>query len=236
MIVYIHLEHDQLRQYPEHWEASLARTLKHKYRFEELSGEPCLIMRYHRANPAKLRELKARAAVVSGCTSDFEHYSEAELAGLRAIFCEAAQPLIGLCGGHQLLAQAYGAPIAAMGGLAPGSTVSGANPFPNSSFAAGARHERGFQSIRVSASHPLLAGLGDQPVIFQSHYWEVKSAPARFQVLAESELCPIQILAHESRPLFGVQFHPEAYDEAHPAGRQLLANFFRLAGIKVTVT
>lgn len=231
MFVYIDLEHDQLRQYPDQWEASLARRLKHKYRFEDLTGDHCLLLRYPRANPTVLHDLQARAVLVSGCSSDFEHYREADLAGLRAIYAEAAQPLVGFCAGHQLMAQAYGAPLAAMGAF--DQPMIGDPHFPNSGYVAGAKYERGFQAIQVTAPHPLFTGLGDEPVFFESHYWEVKAAPAMFRPIAQSALCPIQTLVHESRPLFGTQFHPEEYDEAHPAGRQLLVNFFRLAGYPI---
>ncbi|MGH2521696.1 MAG: hypothetical protein ACRDH2_04245, partial [Anaerolineales bacterium] len=68
MIVYVDLEHDSLRLMdPEHWEQVLARRLTAKYRFEEISGEPCLLVRYHRVSPALLREVNARAVLVSGC-------------------------------------------------------------------------------------------------------------------------------------------------------------------------
>lgn len=64
-------------------------------------------------------------------------------------------------------------------------------------------------------------------------FWEVKSPPDGFRVYAESDLCAIQIMAPlgEAQPLFGTQFHPEEYDEAHPDGRRLLVNFFRMAGL-----
>ncbi|MFN8457325.1 MAG: hypothetical protein U0401_22155 [Anaerolineae bacterium] len=115
MLIYIDLEHDRLQQQPELWEKSLARRLKVKYRLEELSGQPCLIVRYYRVNPALLHELNVRAVVVSGCHTDFEHYSDDSLAGLRAIYLEAAQPLLGFCAGMQLLAQAYGAELGPLG-------------------------------------------------------------------------------------------------------------------------
>ena len=38
-----------------------------------------------------------------------------------------------------------------------------------------------------------------------------------------------EAMRHGSRPLYGVQFHPERYSELHPDGRAILANFFRLA-------
>ena len=32
-------------------------------------------------------------------------------------------------------------------------------------------------------------------------------------------------MQHNERPLFGVQFHPELFDEEHPEGRKILENF-----------
>jgi GMP synthase-like glutamine amidotransferase len=48
--------------------------------------------------------------------------------------------------------------------------------------------------------------------------------------LADSEACRIQAIRHASRPLYGVQFHPERYSQRHPDGRTIMANFFGLAG------
>jgi anthranilate/para-aminobenzoate synthase component II len=35
-------------------------------------------------------------------------------------------------------------------------------------------------------------------------------------------------MQHTSRPVFGVQFHPELFDEEHPHGGIILKNFLRL--------
>lgn len=228
MIVYVDLEHDRLREQPEEYEMSLARRLKQKYRFEDISGEPCLIVRYHHVSPALLRELNVRAVLLSGCSTDFEHYDEKYLAGLRAVLKEAAWPTIGFCAGHQIMAQTYGAAIDAIGPLPP------AGPDPNQAAGhpAGMKQERGFMPVRVSQGHALFDGLGQQPTFFQSHYWEVKSPPPGFQVFAETDVSAVQMMAHSELPLFGTQFHPEEYDERHTDGRQLLENFFRVAGIK----
>jgi GMP synthase (glutamine-hydrolysing) len=230
MIVYVDLEHERFRQDPAQADASLARRLRVKYRLEDISGEPCLIARYTRVSPKLLNDVNARAVLVSGCSTDFEHYAEADLAGLRAVYRAAAWPTLGFCGGCQLMAQTYGAPIAALGPLAPGEP----DPY-QAAFTPGMRQERGFMPVALQASHPLFDGLTSEPVVFQAHYWEVKALPAGFRALAASDLCCIQALAHEQLPLFGTQFHPEMYDEAHPDGRRLLENFFRLAGIGVSI-
>lgn len=226
MIIYVDLEHVRLQQQPEQWEKSLARRLKHKYRLEDLSGDLCLIVRYHKVHPDLLRELNTRAVVISGCATDFEHYSEESLAGLRAIYREAAQPILGLCAGHQLMAEAYGAEIGPLGPLAPGEV----DPYKGA-YLPGIKQERGFMPVSLREDHPLFKGLA-QPTFFQSHYWEVKAPPEGFQVLAESDLCQVQAIAHRDRPLFGVQFHAEEYDEAHPDGRKVLENFLAVVNRK----
>jgi len=228
MIVYVDLEHERFRQAPAQEQESLAGRLKAAYRLEDISGEPCLIVRYPRVSPELLREVGARAVLVSGCSTDFEHYAEADLAGLRAIYRAAAWPTFGFCGGLQLMAQTFGAPIDAMPPLAPGE----ADPYQGA-YAPGVHQERGFMPVRAQR-HPLFDGLSAQPVVYESHYWEVKAPPAGFCVLAESDLCGVQALAavREQPPMFGTQFHPERYDDAHPDGRRLLENFFTLAGIK----
>jgi GMP synthase (glutamine-hydrolysing) len=65
----------------------------------------------------------------------------------------------------------------------------------------------------------------------QRHFWELKTAPTGFARLAASDACAVQAIRHESRPLWGLQFHPERYSERYPDGRIVLANFFRLAGL-----
>lgn len=223
MLVYINLEHDRLQEDPVRWEKLLARRMRQKYRFEEISGQPCLITRYHRATPALLEEVNAQAVLVSGCGTDFEHYSAESLAGLYAIYRQARLPMLCFCGGHQLLADAFGAKIDAIGPLAADEP----DPY-NGRFIPGVKQERGFMAVNVCQPHPLFAGLPAQPTVYQAHYWEVKEVPAGFRVLAESDLCPVQAMAHQERPIFSTQFHPEEYDTDHPDGRKILQNFFQL--------
>ena len=50
--------------------------------------------------------------------------------------------------------------------------------------------------------------------------------PEGFRLLASRENCRVQMLAHESRPIFGTQFHPELQNDAHRDGQRILENFF----------
>jgi GMP synthase-like glutamine amidotransferase len=229
MIVFVDLEHEQLATAnPDLWWMTRAWLVQTKYRLEGLSGKPCLIVRYDRVCLQLLSEVNTHAVVVNACFSDYDHYSNESLAGLHEVYQNSTRPLLGLCAGFQLLAQSYGAVIGPMGALPAGMP----DPFEGSvGHVPSALQERGFLPVRVDATHDLFAGLGKAPRFFQAHYWEVKGLPAGFDSLASSELCPIQAIAHHERPLYGVQFHADAYDDEHPDGRQVLINFLRLAGV-----
>jgi GMP synthase (glutamine-hydrolysing) len=225
MIAYVDLEHERRqRDDPERSVQGMANRLKVKYRLEDLSGEPCLIIRYQQVTPEKLWALSIKALVISGNATEFEHYNEQSLAGLRAVVRAGIYPTLAFCGGCQILAQSYGAVIGPMGPLPPGME----DPQTDHKLAPGMIQERGFYPVQVVAGHPLFAGLGDAPVFFQSHYWEVKAPPAGFQLYASSAKCRVQMIAHETKPVFATQFHPEFYTDDHLDGRRLLENFFRL--------
>ena len=233
MIVYVDMEHERLREDVSLWRYFSTKTLEVKYRLEAISGESVLIVHYDRLSPRLLREQDIQAVVVGGHYTQLGHYSDTDLEGLRAVFREAAWPTLGICGGFHLMAQTYGAP---MGPISNDSESAPETPLPpddpvshGDDAGPEVARERGFIPVRVLESGALFGGLGDQPVVFQLHSWEVKSTPRGFRVLADSDLCRVQAVAHESAPLFGTQFHPEAYDSTHLDGRRILENFFRLA-------
>jgi GMP synthase-like glutamine amidotransferase len=47
--------------------------------------------------------------------------------------------------------------------------------------------------------------------------------------LADSPNCAIETIKHQVLPIYGVQFHPERFDDKHPAGIVILENFFNIA-------
>jgi GMP synthase (glutamine-hydrolysing) len=228
MIILVDLEHARLQQDdPGRGAASLANRLRIQYRLEDLSGDVCLTMRYHQVTPVRLAALPVRALLVSGNATEFAHYSAESLAGLRSVLRSAAYPTLAFCGGCQILAESYGATIGPIGALPPDTDDDDAQH----PLAPGMIQERGFLPVRVIQPHPLFAGLGEQPIFLESHYWEVKAPPPGFAVYAATAKCAIQMLAHSAYPLYATQFHPEYYDEEHPDGRRLIENFFRLAGV-----
>jgi GMP synthase-like glutamine amidotransferase len=224
MLLFVDLEHERLqRDDPERGQRTYANRLRVKYRLEDISGEPCLLMRYHQVTPERLHDLPIKALIVSGNATEFEHYCEEHLAGLRAVLRAAAYPTLAFCGGCQILAQSYGAAIGPIGPLPPGMY----DPDADNQLAPGMIQERGFMPVNVIESHPLFAGLGPTPIFLESHYWEIKAPPPGFALYASTPKCRVQMVAHERLPVMAVQFHPEYYDDAHPDGQKLLENFCR---------
>jgi GMP synthase (glutamine-hydrolysing) len=228
MICYVDLEHPErgpsiLSEGPEATQRK-ADMVTRKARFERLSGSPCLLIHFTQVDRALFERIEVRAVVISGHSTLIDDYDPGTLAPLLEVIREGSAPLLGLCGGHQLIGLAFGETPAPMGRLRPGED----DPHPD--LAPGMRKEWGAYPVRVSASDPLFAGLGDAVVVEQRHFWELKHVPDGFVPIATSEACRIQAIRHETRPLYGVQFHPELYSEHHPDGRTILANFFGLAG------
>jgi len=196
-----------------------------KLRLEEVSGEACLVQRYRRVTRQRLSGWGIRALIISGNATEWAEYSKKDLAEICHIIRAAELPILGLCGGCQLIAIAHGTPIAPMRRLREGE----GDPHPD--FAPGYFKEWGFLPVRVLESDPLFEDLGQEPILFEAHYHEVKEAPPGFEVLASTDACRIQAIRHASSLVYGVQFHPECYTQEHADGRKLLANFFKLAGV-----
>ncbi|MDX2063185.1 MAG: glutamine-hydrolyzing GMP synthase [Bacteroidia bacterium] len=114
-------------------------------------------------------------------------------------------PLLGICYGAQLLAQAHG------GRVAPSD-----------------HREYGRAQLRKVADSPLLAGVPDSPV-WMSHSDTILDLPAPFTPLAGTDSIPVAAFADEGGRRYGLQFHPEVTHSAY--GRDVLANFvLRICG------
>src|SRR5699024_7176742 len=76
---------------------------------------------------------------------------------------------------------------------------------------------------------PIFNGIHNPFMVYEYHLEEVKEVPDHFEVLASSQLCEVQAMRHKEKLIYGVQFHPEAFDPIFPAGELILHNFFKLA-------
>lgn len=137
---------------------------------------------------------------------------------LKIIIQEMEVPVIGICGGHQALALAFGGKVGPIRGGEDDCFPYGQNPT-----------ERGRQNIFVVSDDPLFQDMGKTLNLVQNHYDEVKRLPQGFVCLAENKLCPYQIIRHPTKPAYGVQAHTEYYLKNRPDGGLLLRNFLHIA-------
>ncbi len=122
---------------------------------------------------------------------------------------ELGTPILAICYGMQLVAHLAG------GKVTPS-----------------AEREYGRAEVTVrDADRGLFAGFEPQGCItvWASHGDRIERPPPHFRVTASSPNAPVAGFQHESRPIFGVLFHPEV---AHtPRGGEILHNFlFEIAG------
>ena len=89
--------------------------------------------------------------------------------------------------------------------------------------------EWGVYPVRIVKADPLFRGLGKLIRVQEYHYWEVKRLGPELQLLASSQHCQVQAFRHRTKPIYGTQFHPEAFSEAYRDGATVLQNFFAVA-------
>ncbi|HYT48974.1 MAG TPA: gamma-glutamyl-gamma-aminobutyrate hydrolase family protein [Pyrinomonadaceae bacterium] len=171
---------------------------------------------FQNITPEFVKTLSPSHVVLSGQSHPWDRYSSQSLAGVFHVVRDARQPILGVCGGHQQMALAFGAPVDLIERLAPGEGYEGAF------------RERGYCEVELSSESPLFEGLPQKLTVWESHCDEVKELPPDFIRTANNQVSDIQAMQHTSLPLFAVQFHPELFDEEHPHGRMILENFLKL--------
>lgn len=201
----------------------LAYLDKMRARIPELSGLRCVVIHYTQLTADDLPKTSLKALLINAMDKGINRdYREQ----LYRIVRETRLPAIGFCGGHQLIAEAFGGKVPYMRRLRDGETD------PRPSYQPGQFKEWGFMPVRVTRRDPLFDGVSDRPVVREMHAWHIAKLPPEFDVLAATDECPIQAIKHKTRVLYGTQFHPEQYDDEHADGKTILRNFFAIAGVR----
>jgi GMP synthase (glutamine-hydrolysing) len=171
----------------------------------------------HNITPEFVKTLAPSHIILSGQSHPWDQYSSESLAGIFHVIRSTAKPILGVCGGQQQMALAFGARVDLIERIGPGQGYEGAF------------RERGFCTVYVEAEDSaLFDGLPETLTVWESHCDEVKELPDDFVCTATNDVSEVQAMQHNSLPLFGVQFHPELFDDEHPHGRGILENFLKL--------
>jgi GMP synthase (glutamine-hydrolysing) len=113
---------------------------------------------------------------------------------------DAGLPILGLCYGYHLIAQMVGGKVELQ-----------------------LRREYGITNIIIDKAVGVLKGLGKKEQVWMSHGDTVLSLPKDYEVLAHSENSPIAAFKSKTKPIYGLQWHPEVVHTKH--GEQILRNF-----------
>jgi GMP synthase (glutamine-hydrolysing) len=119
---------------------------------------------------------------------------------------ELGIPVLGICYGMQIACYALGSRI-----LPAHSREFGRSPVVTA--------ENG------RSTNPLFDGIPQSFIVWMSHGDQVEMLTGDFEPIASTSTCPNAAVQHTTRPIYGIQFHPEVTHTEY--GGQLLGNFVR---------
>ncbi|MEM8484172.1 MAG: glutamine-hydrolyzing GMP synthase [Bacteroidota bacterium] len=154
-------------------------------------------------SPEKIRALNPGGLILSG-----SHYSvyDDDAPALDPEFLAFTRqdgspvPVLGICYGLQSMAYCL-----------------------NGSVEQAARREFGRAALIVNDNTDLLAGVSSGATVWMSHGDHITNMPAGFDIIAHTENAPIAAVKHNTKPHYGVQFHPEVVHTV--PGKQIIENF-----------
>ncbi|AGA76936.1 anthranilate synthase component II [Echinicola vietnamensis] len=110
-------------------------------------------------------------------------------------------PVLGVCLGHQCIGTFFGAKL-----------VTGARPVHGKVY-----------SVTKRLDHPMLNGLPERFLVTRYHSLELKDLPDCLQPLLYTEQGALMAMVHQTLPIVGIQYHPEAYLSEY--GLQVIQNW-----------
>ncbi|MEM2099179.1 MAG: glutamine-hydrolyzing GMP synthase [Candidatus Bathyarchaeia archaeon] len=109
-------------------------------------------------------------------------------------------PILGLCYGQQLIAHVVG------GRVEPATCK-----------------EYGAAYVEIDRPVGVLLGLSTKEKVWMSHGDTVFAVPSEYEILAHTENCPVAAFRHRTKPIYGLQWHPEVVHTEN--GNKMLRNF-----------
>lgn len=161
-----------------------------------------------------VERFQPEAIVLSGTLSDFDFYNPLIIESFGRFIRSTKIPVLGICGGHQLIGQCFGARIVTLDHREP-HELRANRPF-----------EYQYRFIRITEPNdPIFCGIHDQDSgvwqdyttegrilrVWQNHGLQLDHIPEGFQSLATAYLCKNQMMVRraEGQLIYAVQFHLE---------------------------
>ena len=165
-------------------------------------------------NEGLVAEFDPDAIVLSGTLRDFDLYNPRLLENFNEFVRGTNVPVLAICGGHQLVGQAFGATIVTLDGKLPNQKR------------VGRLIEYQYRFVKITDPlDPIFAGIADRPDhrwqkytqrrhllrIWQNHGLQLDRLPTGFRQLARGYLTEHQMIVRRTprQLIYGVQFHLE---------------------------
>ncbi|MCI7812162.1 MAG: glutamine-hydrolyzing GMP synthase, partial [Robinsoniella sp.] len=153
----------------------------------------------------KIKEMNPKGIIFTGGPNSV--YAEDSPTCSKEIF-ELGIPILGICYGSQLMAHLLGGKVA----TAPVS-------------------EYGKTEVDIHTSSELFRNVSERTICWMSHTDYIEKAPAGFDIVAHTSVCPVAAMEMPEKKLYAVQFHPEVVHTKE--GTKMLSNFvYNVCGCK----
>ncbi|MEM7784240.1 MAG: glutamine-hydrolyzing GMP synthase [Planctomycetota bacterium] len=156
----------------------------------------CEIVR-HDITPTQIKDHYPSGLILSGGPNSV--YEDAAPKCDPGIF-ELGIPVLGICYGMQLACEHLGGKVQSVSSREYGRAV-----------------------CQVTHRDPIFDGFPETAEVWMSHGDQVHQVSDDFEPLASTPTCSIAAVKHKTRPVYGLQFHPEVTHT--PDGKTLLKNF-----------
>jgi GMP synthase (glutamine-hydrolysing) len=159
-------------------------------------------------------EFGPEAVVLSGTLSDFDYYDPGMLRRFAAWAVKTPTPVLGICGGHQLIGLSFGVPCVTLDNQEPAERREGRS------------FEYQYRFIRITdPEDPIFDGIHEREAgvwqdyttegrilrVWQNHGLQLNRLPEGFKLLADSVRCRNQMMVKraDGQLIYTVQFHLE---------------------------
>ncbi len=150
------------------------------------------------ADPSDFREKPPKGIILSGGPKSVYDSDAPEL---NLDYLDFDVPILGICYGLQSLAHA----------IAPNSVDKAE------------KREFGRAKLLIDDSSDLFKNISEESSVWMSHGDHIHELPSPYRVIAHTENAPVAAVRHDTKPIFGVQFHPEVVHTDE--GEAILQNF-----------
>jgi GMP synthase (glutamine-hydrolysing) len=165
-------------------------------------------------NDESVRAFDPDAIVLSGTLRDFDLYAPELIEQFEQFIRQTSVPVLAICGGHQMVGQAFGARIVTLDEQPPHEKRNGR------------LIEYQYRFVKITEpDDPIFAGIEERPDprwqkytkrkqllrVWQNHGLKLDRLPAGFNLLARGYLAEAQMMVRRTTEqlIYGVQFHIE---------------------------